>query len=122
MDDSPDNRMLVKAYLKKTSHSVDEAEDGEKAVQMATGETRYEMILLDMQMPVMDGYTAARAIRKYEEERGGPRNFIVALSAHAQQAEVQKSLDAGCDEYLTKPIKKKVFLEAIKGYAKGLRS
>jgi CheY-like chemotaxis protein len=118
VDDTAQNRMLVKAYLKKTPHSVDEAENGEIAVEMATSGDPYDIILMDMQMPVMDGYTAARTLREYEEEKGMPRNFIVALSAHALQEEVQKSLDAGCDRYLTKPIKKKPFLAAMKEYAR----
>ncbi len=111
-EDSEDNRMLVLSYLKKTPHQVEVAENGEIAVQRfkAGG---YDLVLMDMQMPVMDGYTATRTIRQWEQEQGLSTTPIIALTAYALREEIQKSLDAGCTTHLTKPIRKAVLLEAL---------
>ena len=73
-------------------------------------------MLMDMQMPVMDGYAATRAIRQWEQEEGRPPMPIIALTAHALKGDEQKSLTAGCTAYLTKPIKKVTLLAAISEY------
>jgi CheY-like chemotaxis protein len=72
---------------------------------------------MDMQMPVMDGYTAAREIRKWELRTGGARVPIVALTAYALKEDIRKSIDAGCDDHLTKPIRRNTLLETIRRYA-----
>jgi YesN/AraC family two-component response regulator len=77
----------------------------------------YDLVLMDMQMPVMDGYTATAEIRKFEKARGAEDTPIIALSAYALGEEIQKSLDAGCNEHLTKPIKKAKLMETIGRYA-----
>ena len=74
-------------------------------------------MLMDMQMPVMDGYTATRLIRLWEAEKRRPRTPIVALTAYALTEDEGKSFEAGCDGHLTKPIKKEHLLEAITRYA-----
>jgi PAS domain S-box-containing protein len=118
VDDSPDNRLLVQAYLKNEPYSIDVAENGQIAVEKFK-ETKegYNIILMDMQMPVMDGYTATREIRKWEADNGLKQTTIIALTAYALKDEIQKSYDAGCNGHLTKPIKKATLLEAIKSYA-----
>jgi CheY-like chemotaxis protein len=68
---------------------------------------------MDLQMPVMDGYTATRVIREWESRSALPPTPIIALTAFALKEDVQKSLDAGCDAHLSKPIKKAVLLETI---------
>ena len=120
VDDSSDNRMLLKAYLKKTPHLVDFAEDGGTALAACTAQP-FDLVFMDIQMPVMDGYQATRAIRARECETGSRPARIVALSAHVMKEEVQMSLDAGCDDHLTKPIKKARIFEAI-AEAQALRS
>jgi two-component system sensor histidine kinase/response regulator len=112
VDDSADNRMLIQSYLKKTPHHVDAAENGLDAVEKyKAGE--YDLVLLDMQMPIMDGYTAAKVIREWEKEHGKTAAPIIALTAYALKEETQKSLDAGCTAHLTKPIKKAKLMETI---------
>jgi len=111
-EDSEDNRLLIKTYLKQTPHCLEMAENGEIAVEkFQQGE--YDLVLMDMNMPVMDGYTATRTIRQWEAREGKPATPIIALTAFALKEDEQKSLAAGCDAHLTKPIKKKTLLEAL---------
>ena len=112
VDDSPDNRLLVQAYLKKAPYLLDLAENGEVAVEKFKS-VRYDLVLMDLQMPLMDGYTATRVIREWESRSALPPTPIIALTAFALKEDVQKSLDAGCDAHLSKPIKKAVLLETI---------
>jgi PAS domain S-box-containing protein len=111
-EDSEDNRVLIQAYLKGASYQLDIAGNGEIAVEKFKSGT-YDLILMDMQMPVVDGYTAVRTIREWERATQAMRTPIIALTAYALKQEVQKSLDAGCDAHLSKPIKKAALIEAI---------
>jgi PAS domain S-box-containing protein len=117
VEDSEDNRLLIQSYLKKTPYRLDMAENGEVGVEKFKS-VKYNLVLMDMQMPVMDGYTAIREIRKWEGKEGLAGTPIVAFTAHATKGEEQKSLDAGCIAHLTKPIKKAKLLEAIETYSK----
>jgi CheY-like chemotaxis protein len=120
VDDSEDNRFLVEAHLSKLPYTLHTAEDGQAAVdRFEQSEGGYDLILMDMQMPVMDGYDATRAIRLLEAERSWPRTSIVALTAYALNEESQRSIDAGCDGHLAKPIKKRALLDAIIHYTGG---
>lgn len=112
VDDSEDNRLLIKAYLKKYPHHLTEATTGEEAVQILQHRS-FDIIFMDMQMPVMDGYTATQKIRQLEKELGRSKTYIVALTAYALKEEQEKSIQAGCNEHLSKPIKKDVFLHAL---------
>ncbi|MBI4401759.1 MAG: response regulator [Nitrospirae bacterium] len=112
VEDSPENRVLIQSYLKKTPYEIDTAENGQHAVvKFMAG--RYDLVLMDMQMPIMDGYTATKAIRKWEQEQSKKSTPIIALTAYALKEEIQKSLDAGCNAHLTKPIKKPVLMATI---------
>ena len=115
VEDSKDNRLLIQSYLKKTPYQIDIAENGEIAFGKFTS-GKYDLVLMDMQMPVMDGYTATREIRKWEGNKGVRATPIVALTAYATKEEEQKSLYAGCIAHLTKPIKKAKLMEAILKY------
>ena len=119
VEDDDDNRLLIQAYLKKTSHVIDIAEHGEIAVDKVTNGA-YDLILMDMQMPVMDGYTATRTIRRWEEENSRPSTPIIALTAYALKDDDAKSLAAGCDAHMTKPIKQSLLLEKISEYTGGI--
>jgi PAS domain S-box-containing protein len=112
VDDSEDNRLLVEAYLKKTPYRIDTAENGRIAIEKFISK-RYDLVLMDVRMPVMDGYEATRAIRKWEMEKGKEATPIIALTAHAQKEAELKSLDAGCTTHLTKPVRKAELLETI---------
>ncbi len=98
VDDGPENRQLVKVVLEDYGLTVDEAANGRIGVDMATA-TDYDVILMDLQMPEMDGFTAARLLR-----HRGLKTPIVALTANAMKGFEQECLDAGFTEYLTKPI------------------
>jgi CheY-like chemotaxis protein len=117
VDDAEDNRLLVSSFLKKTPHTIDVAENGEVAVNQFMAGT-YDLVLMDMQMPVKDGYTATREIREWEKHKGAEKTPIVALTAYALKEDTQKSLDAGCNAHLTKPIKKAKLLEFIAEFSR----
>lgn len=82
MDDSADNRLLVQAYLKRSPYQLDLAENGEVAVEKFKS-GKYDLVLMDMQMPVLDGYTATRTIRAWESQSGLKATPIIALTAFA---------------------------------------
>jgi len=104
--------MLIKAYIKKTPHSLDEAENGSIAVEMFK-QNDYDLVFMDVQMPVMDGHEATRLIREWEKANDKNRTKIISLTAHAIREEIDKCMAAGCDSHLSKPIKKATLLHAI---------
>jgi PAS domain S-box-containing protein len=111
-EDLDDNVVLVRAYLKSTGYELTVAENGKAAVDLfQTG--KFDLVLLDMRMPVMDGQAAARAMRAWEQQHGWPRTPILALTAYALEEEVARSIEAGCDAHLSKPIRQGALLRAI---------
>ncbi len=121
VEDNPDNRFLILAYLKKTPHQVDIAENGKIAVDKFQ-DNQYDLVLMDMHMPVMDGNQATREIRAWENTHGHLPIPILALTANALKEEEEESLKSGCTTYLTKPIKKDRLLNAIKEFTHSERS
>jgi CheY-like chemotaxis protein len=115
VEDNEDNRLLVKAYLKNLPYIIDEAEDGKIAVDMYRNNT-YDLIIMDVQMPIMDGHEATRVIRVLEAERGRPQTPIIALTAHAIKEEIDKCMVAGCDTHVGKPIKKSTLISIIEEF------
>jgi PAS domain S-box-containing protein len=120
-EDSEDNVFLIQSYLRHSGCSIDVAENGQVAVQKFRS-GQYDLVLMDLQMPVMDGYAATQRIREWEREHQARPVPVVALSAYALQSEIDKSLDAGCTAYLTKPIRRKTLLEAMEKYSLGVRT
>ncbi len=112
VDDSEDNRLLILSFFKKTPFQISVAEDGQKALDKLYSR-KYDLVLMDMQMPIMDGYTATRELRKWEKEKGVRPTAVIALTAQAFQEDEQRCLEAGCDCYLVKPIRKQKLLQAI---------
>ncbi len=117
VDDNDENRLVIISFLKSYNWRIDEARNGRDALLMFQ-QNRYDMILMDMQMPVMDGYTATGEIRKLERERNEVRTPVIALTAYALKEEMEKSLQAGCDDHVTKPIAKATLLETVDRYTK----
>jgi CheY-like chemotaxis protein len=103
-EDNAVNQELTRIMLESMGCRVTLAEDGLAAVQAMTG-GRYDLVLMDCQMPLMDGYKATRAIRAAESATNARRTPIVALSAHAIGGDREACLDAGMDDYLSKPFK-----------------
>ena len=112
VEDSPDNQILVQSYLKSTPYQVDVAEHGGVAVEQFK-QGHYDVILMDMNMPIMDGYEATRAIRAWEQEQDLAETQIIALTALALKEEGEKILEAGCNAHMTKPIKRQTLLEVL---------
>jgi two-component system sensor histidine kinase/response regulator len=118
VEDSEFNLILVKAYLKHSGYDLDFAENGKIAVEK-TMLWNPHLVLMDLLMPVMDGLEATRVIRQWETETHATRRPIIALTAHATGEGAGGSLEAGCNEHLTKPIKKATLLEAISRHLGG---
>lgn len=119
VDDNDNNRRLIKAFLKQTAYNLYMAENGEVAVEKLKA-AQYDLVLMDIEMPIMDGYTATLKIRQWEKENRLEATPIIAVSAHALDEHAQKSLDAGCTAHLSKPIKKSQLLAAIDKYSRTL--
>ena len=111
-EDNPDNVLLIQVFLKQGEFQIDVAENGLIAVQKFR-DSRYDVVLMDVQMPLMGGYQATAEIRRLETSENRARTRIIALTAHALKEDEQRSMDAGCDDHLTKPIKKRVLLELL---------
>lgn len=112
VDDSEENRILVEAYLAGEAIELHTAENGMIALEKLNRE-RFDLVLMDVRMPVMDGYTATRTWRKIEQGQDSKRLPIIALTANAMHEDVSHCLEAGCDAHLAKPLKKRQLLEMI---------
>lgn len=112
-EDSLDNCTITMAYLEHTPYRVDIAETGAIACEKFIA-GHYDLVLMDRQMPVMDGLTATGTIRAWEHANDRPPTPIIALTASALKRDREMCLAAGCTAFLTKPIKQEVLLQAIK--------
>jgi CheY-like chemotaxis protein len=109
VEDNEMNRDMLSRRLMKKGHEVVIAVDGQEGVTMASSETP-EIILLDMSLPIMDGWEAAKVLKASEETRRIP---IIALTAHAMAGDRERCLEAGCEDYDTKPVEFKRLLGKI---------
>ncbi|WP_332639377.1 PAS domain-containing hybrid sensor histidine kinase/response regulator [Brevundimonas sp.] len=112
-EDHPVNQRVVQAILSGSGMQVTTVGDGDQAVAAFTADA-FDLILMDMQMPVMDGLTATRAIRELEQAQGRARTPVIMLSANAMAKHVQDAAEAGADAHLAKPITPGALMEAIK--------
>ena len=112
VEDSQHNRLLIQSLLKETPHRLDMADNGQTGLSMfQTG--HYNLVLMDVRMPIMDGYTATNLIREWEQSQGMSPTPVIALTAQALKEDVENSLAAGCSAHMTKPIRKNTLLNAI---------
>jgi CheY-like chemotaxis protein len=112
IEDNPKNRKLIRRLLEIHRFKIVEAEDAETGIQLA-GECLPDLILMDIQLPRMDGLEATRLIK--QDPRTAGIN-IIALTSYAMQGDAEKARTAGCDGYITKPINTREFVGQIMGY------
>jgi CheY-like chemotaxis protein len=103
-EDNAVNRQILVAQMEKFGIVPTLVDSGSAAVALATTNEHFDLVLMDCEMPDMDGYQATRAIRDFERQHGRAPLRIIALTAHALQESAQKSLQAGMDGHLTKPL------------------
>jgi len=111
-EDSPDNVFLIKKYIEPFPWELTVADNGQEALYHFLKQ-KFDIILMDMQMPVMDGYKATKSIRAHEQISGSMRTPIVALTAHSLEDEIKKCIDAGCDIHISKPVRKKILIAKL---------
>jgi len=113
-DDDPSGQKLMNHLLKQMGYFVDLATNG-KDVIAKLNKGNYDLVLMDMEMPIMDGFTATREIRKNEKFEDLP---IIALTAHAMKEHRKKTLDAGCTDYISKPVNREKLKDILEHYIK----
>jgi CheY-like chemotaxis protein len=111
-EDSQDNALVVSAYLIGTNYAVEHVPNGKAGVDRFKSGA-FDVVLMDMQMPVLDGRAATRQIRQWESDHSRKPTPILALTAHAQAEEVKRCEACGCTAFLSKPIRKKTLLAAL---------
>lgn len=118
-EDSESNQDLLALYFKKTSCILDFADNGRQAVDKYK-DNRYDMVFMDIFMPVMDGLEATKEIRAFEKKQNRPAVPVVAVTASAFEEDRQQSVDAGCSAFLAKPIRKADIFECVVRTVEGL--
>jgi CheY-like chemotaxis protein len=111
-EDHPTNRMVVELILGSSGIEVTSVEDGLKAVHKFKAD-RYDVVIMDIQMPVMDGLSAIRAIREHEASTGVDRTPVHVLSTNAMPRDFEASIAAGADSHLTKPVDASALLSTV---------
>jgi len=109
------NQKLAVTLLKKAGYSVDAVENGRKAIEALKG-TVYDLILMDVQMPEMNGFEATNGIRQMEDEK--KHTPIIAMTAHAMKGDKERCLQAGMDDYVSKPIEPRELFRTIDKWTK----
>ena len=112
VEDQPDSRQIIRDMVAGTDYEITEAENGEEALA-AIAKQRPDLILMDIQLPIMDGYTATRLIKTDPALRSIP---IIAVTSYALAVEEKKARAAGCDDYMTKPFSPRQLLAKIRQY------
>jgi CheY-like chemotaxis protein len=102
----------VQLYLRRLPYTLETAADGQAGLDLFTAGA-YDLVLMDVHMPVLDGLAATRALRAWERDQGRPPTPVVALTASVMLEDVRQALDAGCDAHLAKPLKKATLLAAL---------
>jgi len=110
-EDVDDNYLFLKTFLRKTKINVLWAKDGKETIDICRENENIDIILMDIRMPFIDGYEATRKIKEFR-----PNLPIIAQTAYALNSDYQKVFDAGCDEYITKPILGKILFQKMKKF------
>src|SRR5206468_5076979 len=110
-EDNPINQKLAVVVLQKAGYSVDAVDTGAQALEKVQS-NHYNVVLMDVQMPELDGFEATHKIREWEKNTG-QHIPIIAMTAHAMQGDRERCLDAGMDDYVTKPLQPKVLFSAL---------
>lgn len=118
-EDNEANQFLIKAITKSQDWDITTVDNGEEAVEIYKKE-QFDLVLMDVQMPIMNGYDATRIIREYEKTTGR-RTPIIALTAYAMKTDKDLCLEAGMDDYISKPFKRQQFLETVQSVLKETR-
>ncbi len=116
-EDEPINRAVVEGYLKDTGWRLTMTDNGAQAVE-AFARERFDIVLMDVTMPVMDGFEATAGIRELENKENRPRTPVIAMTAHAVSGYRERCLAAGMDDYLTKPFSREELLAAVARHAR----
>ena len=116
VEDNIVNQLVARTVLERRGHSVDIAGDGAVALEMVA-QNRYDIVLMDVQMPTMDGMEATRRIR--QSEKGSHRIPIIAMTAHAMMGDREECLSVGMDDYVSKPIDPTLLIETLERVAAG---
>jgi PAS domain S-box-containing protein len=114
-DDSEDNRLIFKAFLKNNPFEILVVENGQAAVDLFKREN-FDIVFMDVQMPILDGYSATKEIRKWERLNSRKRCPVIAVTANALDEDLRMSLAAGCDDHMSKPLRKDRLLRLIERY------
>ncbi|KVV44449.1 hybrid sensor histidine kinase/response regulator [Burkholderia territorii] len=112
VEDNAVNQQIALAMLEDTDYRVTVADDGEQALSLLAHEA-FDVVLMDCQMPLLDGFDATRRLRRREAEAGAPRVPVIALTANALQGDRERCLAAGMDDYLAKPFRRDALLRAL---------
>ena len=112
VEDHPVNQKVAEKLLERLGLTVDLADNGEVALEML-GKQTYAMVLMDCQMPILDGYSATRRLREIESEQGKPRIPVIAMTAHAMSGDRERCLQAGMDDYLSKPLDRQLLEQTL---------
>ena len=115
-EDNLINQKLTKRVLERAGFEVVTANNGQEAIDIYRSAIGVRIIIMDVQMPVLDGLSATKVIREYEAEHRIMRTPIIAFTAHAMKGDMEKCLDAGCDDYLSKPIVIDHLIKTIREY------
>ena len=116
-EDNPMNRRVVELLLAQSGLEITFAENGKEAVEKFS-EGQFDLVLMDLQMPIMGGLAATRAIREWESQNARPKTPIIAVSANATDDHVEEAKQAGADDHVAKPIVRETLFEAISRYAR----
>ncbi len=117
VEDNPVNQVVAKKMLEKLGMQYEVVSNGVEAIERLSQPHEFKLVLMDCQMPVMDGYEATQKLREYEAASDLPRLPVIAMTANAMEGDKDKCLEAGMDDYVAKPVKQQALKSALEKYA-----